>query len=98
LDVTHIHTYMKTIEAPPTMILNLGPDFQPPAAASGSVGVAEGRNQRNIGGTMVHLFCSFCSPVLFSVLFVYFSRIRLIEYDHWEQFESIQRLPQILPQ
>jgi hypothetical protein len=32
-----------------------------------------------------------------SVLFVYFSHIRLIEYDHWEQFESIQRLPQIHP-
>jgi hypothetical protein len=35
--------------------------------------------------------------LLFSVLFVYFSHIRLIEYDHWEQLESIQRLPQIHP-
>jgi hypothetical protein len=34
---------------------------------------------------------------LVSVLFVYFAHIRLVECDHWEQFESIQRLPQILP-
>jgi hypothetical protein len=26
---------------------------------------------------------------------IYFSHGTLIEYDHWEQFESIQRLPQI---
>jgi hypothetical protein len=32
-----------------------------------------------------------------SGLFVYFAHIRLIGFDYWEQFESIQRLPQILP-
>jgi hypothetical protein len=30
-------------------------------------------------------------------MFVYFSHRTLKEYDQWEQFESIQRLPQIVP-
>ena len=28
----------------------------------------------------------------FSDFYVYFAHIRLVEYDYWEQFESIQRL------
>jgi hypothetical protein len=30
-----------------------------------------------------------CQLCLFSVLFVYFSHIRLIKYGHWEQFETL---------
>ena len=33
----------------------------------------------------------------FYEFYVYFAHIRLIEYDYWEQFESIQRLPQRRP-
>jgi hypothetical protein len=33
----------------------------------------------------------------FFVIFGYFSHMALKEYYQWEQFESIQRLPQIVP-
>jgi hypothetical protein len=42
------------------------------------------------------LVCMVCM-VWFSVFYVYFAHIGLIEYDYWEQFESIQRLPQRRP-
>ena len=32
------------------------------------------------------------APLDFSDFYVYFAHIRLVEYDYWEQFESIQRL------
>jgi hypothetical protein len=39
-------------------------------------------------------FRDFCTD---SDFYVYFAHMRLIEYDYWEQFESIQRLPQRRP-
>ena len=46
-----------------------------------------------------HFYRVLLLPFVFGLsgFYVYFAHIRLIEYDYWEQFESIQRLPQRRP-